>query len=185
MFDADTDTYKRGKTSMLQIKSLIHTYPHFKQIGVNFFFRLIPHFEYNVNDFTTDMIEHSRNGIPYLKLHTFAQSLVSTQHSLDLERLIDGMDLTEEWGYQNLKLGHRTVAEIAYAREKNQKMKESAPPGVLWEVASLSEGDCNRTEEWQQSVRTKRKRVRRGDEDTHVTEYRLRNSEDPRLAWWV
>jgi len=34
----------------------------------------------------------------------YAQSLIDTKNSVDLQDLIDGMNLSEEWGEENLDL---------------------------------------------------------------------------------
>jgi hypothetical protein len=41
--------------------------------------------------------------IPYPKLHVFAQALLERQSVGDLQDLVDGMDLSEEWGEEKLK----------------------------------------------------------------------------------
>jgi hypothetical protein len=48
--------------------------------------------------------EYSDNGIPYPKLQVFAQSLLDINNLTDLEDLIDGMNLTPEWGEEFLNL---------------------------------------------------------------------------------
>lgn len=40
--------------------------------------------------------------LPYPKLPIYAQSLPDTMNFVDLEDLIDGMNLTLDWGMENL-----------------------------------------------------------------------------------
>jgi hypothetical protein len=79
--------------------SLFDTYPHFKRLGFkNVFFRIVSaqaaHVPYEPSSF-----EWSRSGIPYPKLHLFIQSAIDTRDNVALADAIDGMDLSEEWGF--------------------------------------------------------------------------------------
>ncbi|KAF7504952.1 hypothetical protein GJ744_001533 [Endocarpon pusillum] len=42
--------------------------------------------------------------IPYPKLHLFVQSRIDTCDDVNLADVIDGMDLSEDWGADNLDL---------------------------------------------------------------------------------
>ncbi|KAF2152130.1 hypothetical protein K461DRAFT_294969 [Myriangium duriaei CBS 260.36] len=177
------DLYKTGMQVLPQVKTLIHTYPRFKQIGVDFNFYIVPSFEYFMDDFNEDMFEYSNNGVPYPELKHYAQSLMSTQRWPELVHLIDGMDLSQEWGDQNLVMGFPTEREKEYVKVKNEKYMASCDdfPDCTPIFGTLSEVSRDRTAEWRAMVSGKKDRIRRFDKDTHITEFREKGSRDPRL----
>jgi hypothetical protein len=78
---------------------ILNTAPtHDSSLSASEFFLIMPASEYFVEDLNKNMLKHSRNQLPYPKLGYFAQDLLSTRRWADLVHLVDGMDLTEEWG---------------------------------------------------------------------------------------
>jgi hypothetical protein len=75
-----------------------------------------------------DKCERSHGGILYPKLEPFAQNLLHTQNYTDLDHLVDGMDLDEEWGYANLNVDR---VPIEYIKRKNEMICE-VPAGSSW-----------------------------------------------------
>jgi hypothetical protein len=71
----------------------------------------------------TTNIERSQRDLPYPKLDVFAQSLLDTYNPVDLADLIDGMDLQDGWGEQNLDLEGNMDAE--WAETMNEKISPS------------------------------------------------------------
>jgi hypothetical protein len=85
------------------VDGLSHLYPRIKFKGLNLFLLLLSaeacHLPCERLNF-----EYSDNGIPYPKLPIFAQSLLDINNDRDLEDLIDGMNLSPEWGEEFLDL---------------------------------------------------------------------------------
>jgi hypothetical protein len=168
--------YELLKPVMPQPRSLIHTYPLFKQKGLGFTFFLVPASEPHVSCDPAEC-ERSHNGIPYPKLEHFAQSLLDTQKYADLEDLVDGMDLDEAWGEANLDFDH---APIDYINRKNALIRQSLPglPGLMALLSTTP--DARR--EWMRAVQGKRSRmVPKHSEEKYATRFRLKGSPDPRL----
>lgn len=117
-------------------------------------------------------------GIPYPKLEVFAQSLLDTHRIVDLTDLIDGMDLSEEWGEQNLNLDGTN--DVEWARKKNQAILASLPPSEDNEMLLLTTGAFEKRKTWMEIVRSKRKRVGAEMGLEQTTRFRFPNSPDPR-----
>ena len=62
-------------------------------------------------------MERSLNGLPYPQLEVFAPSLLDTLDSVDLEDLVDGMNLTEQWGIENLDLSGTNDVDLGTSEE--------------------------------------------------------------------
>jgi hypothetical protein len=169
-----------------QLYSLLHTYPRFKQKGVNFRFYILPASEYFISDLSESMLEFSiNNKVPYPKLEPFAQSLVSTQRWPELCQLVDGMDIDEGWGFANLQLGTPSEVELKYVEEKNKKIMssyddypDSQPVGSRLSAKKL----LNRSKKWKEIVAGKERRISPYlFPERYATKYRRKGSEDPRL----
>ncbi|KAI2466803.1 hypothetical protein F4781DRAFT_434018 [Annulohypoxylon bovei var. microspora] len=174
-----SETYEPWVKIQPQIGSLKHTYPQFALKGVNFFFFIIPAFEYFLRCKPSNF-ERSRRDIPFPKLDCFAQSLLDTQRYLDLTNLIDGMDLSEEWGDEHLDLDK--PGELDYAKEKNEKIAASLAEYPNSRPSRLRDTPMNLRQKWQVIVRVKQKRI--GIEvpgHLYNTRFRVKGSPDPRL----
>jgi hypothetical protein len=184
LFNGLKDIYEPAPKILPQIKSLLHTYPRFKPIGIRMCFYIMPASEYFAEDLKEDMTERSRNQLPYPKLKCFAQALLTTQRWPDLVHLVDGMDLTEEWGEENLYLGKPTEIETKYVVEKNSKIMSSRddfPNTQPW-AAKLGIPTKERRPKWQSIVARKKQRI--GPylpHDRYQTQFRRNGSIDPRL----
>jgi hypothetical protein len=88
--------------------------------GIDLSFVVIPSEDCHL-DCEPSKFEWSKNGIPYPKLEVFAQSLLDTYSLVDLTDLVDGMDLTEEWGSAHLDLSGTN--DIAWATQKNERIR--------------------------------------------------------------
>jgi hypothetical protein len=144
----------------------------------------MPASEWFVGDINESMLEFSRNGIPYPKMAPFAQSLVSNQDWPRLAHLIDGMDLSEEWGLENLYLGEPDEAEKNYVLDKNKKIRSSYGnfPNIKPGLATLFERPIDRKKKWQSLVREKERRIGFPlTKERYNTQFRRKGSEDPRF----
>ncbi|MAD87682.1 MAG: hypothetical protein CL912_32380 [Deltaproteobacteria bacterium] len=161
-----------------QIHSLLHTFPRFKVKGYNLYFDILPaedcHFSCEPTKF-----EWSLMGIPYPKLAIFAQSLLDTVDMVGLSDLIDGMNLTEEWGAENLDL--TGTNDVSWALAKNEKIRASVPLTMGSLFFEVDEGPLKTKELWEQMVRTKKKRIGQEFGPDHITRFRVLGDEDPRL----
>jgi hypothetical protein len=86
--------------------SLSHTYTRFKAAAVSFYFVLVPSNNIHLPPLDSQIFERSRpHRLPYPKLHVLIQSFLEANDHVSLaDAIIDGSDVSEEWGYQNLDL---------------------------------------------------------------------------------
>ncbi|EEP78149.1 predicted protein [Uncinocarpus reesii 1704] len=106
---------------------------------------------------TPETIEYSHNRIPYPKLPVYTQSLLDTLNLVDLDDLVDGMNLTYEWGDENLDLDRGPDAN--WGRWRADFLSEGAkaedeeipqwcfnPPSLrtIWRKAVSAEAKRNR-----------------------------------------
>ncbi|KAJ2899147.1 UDP-glucose 6-dehydrogenase [Zalerion maritima] len=159
-----------------QVGSLQHTYPRFKKKGIAFKFVLIPdwdaHFECDASNF-----QISSNGLSYPRLDVLLQSLIDTQDKLALIDLIDGTDLSEQWGHDHLCLDGTT--DLEWAKKKNKQIVE-ANGGNAYTALAVSTQNISRKDLWDSLVR--KKGARRGwktPDTLFSTQYRLHGSPDP------
>ncbi|KAF5578920.1 hypothetical protein FPANT_9792 [Fusarium pseudoanthophilum] len=135
--------------------SLIHNWKRFKHHETNFGFVIVPdrdvHIVCEPSNFT-----RSLRGLPYPKLHVFIQSCLDIGDELQLCDVIDGTDLPEEWGEENLELdGTNDVEWVIEANKRGRDSKDE-------KFAKWSTFACNprsRRALWQSYVRTKKDRL--------------------------
>ncbi|KAH8727151.1 hypothetical protein GQ44DRAFT_649498 [Phaeosphaeriaceae sp. PMI808] len=172
------DTYETYPPRPPYIWSLLHTFPRFKVIGKAMCITLIPSDDAHINCITPN-IERSQMGLPYPTLEIFAQSLLDTNDITALTDLIDGMDLTEQWGLEFLKLDAEN--DIAWIRRKNEKIRASFPASEDSCLFELPTKPVNLKETWHAIVRDKERRI--GPEcleGYYTTRFRCRGTGDPR-----
>lgn len=102
----------------LYLRSMLHAFPLFKPRGIAIRFHIVPSDDCHI-DCTSSSIEYSQNGLPYLKLHVFAQALLASNELTGQTDLIDRMDLDVAWGHQNLD--RSGTNDVTWARQKNGK----------------------------------------------------------------
>ncbi|KAK4507198.1 hypothetical protein PRZ48_000933 [Zasmidium cellare] len=188
LIDSEPHKYERVDAPMPQLNSLIHTYSRYrctqedrKTLG----FYIMPSSEDFLEDLDDNAIERSANNIPYPKLIVFAQNLVSTQKWDRLTELVDGMDLSLEWGQQHLRLGTLSEREVEYARVKMEKYAKSlvrlgrSEPGS---ISGLRNSGIDKGQKWAQIVSQKQHRAAKHYNAANwETIYRRKGSSDPRL----
>ena len=175
--------FEPSKHERPQIRSLIHTFPRFKFKGVDLIFDLVPAHDAHIICHPSNF-EWSLTGLPYPKLESYAQSLLDTLSWAEITDLIDGMDLTEEWGATHLDLDKGN--DVAWAYEKNEKIRASVPLTLGSCFLEVDEGPLSLREIWNTEVRTKAKRL--GDEtpqEVYLTRFRPKGSADPRFTKMV
>ncbi|PLB51558.1 hypothetical protein P170DRAFT_461770 [Aspergillus steynii IBT 23096] len=153
--DPHDKVYQPWKPENFQPGALTHTFPRFKLRGVSLRFQILPSDDcaFNIYD-----VDRSPSGLPYPKLESYAQSLLDTQRRVDLTDLIDGMNLTEEWGEEHLNLDKMT--DVAYAKQKNAKILASMLPGEdPFDYPGVPAHARPLREIWQEIDRGKQKRI--------------------------
>ncbi|KAI9752083.1 MAG: hypothetical protein M4579_005768 [Chaenotheca gracillima] len=157
------------------VNSLNHTYPRFKGIGIRFFFLVVPSQEPNITCSPAN-IERSKSGVPFVNLPTYAQSLIDTQNTVDLEDLVDGMDLSLEWGEENLDLEGSTDTSWAQARI-DALLADGTKKMFVW----IDAEPHSRRAIWERMVGGKTRRLGfKYPEELYLTRFRRRGSRDPR-----
>ena len=160
------------------LRSLLHTFPRFKVVGKAMCFTLIPSDDAHI-DCVSPNIERSQMGLPYPTLDIFAQSLLDTNDLVALTDLIDGMDLTEQWGLEHLHLDAEN--DLAWVLRKNEKIRASVPLDFTSCFLELPNQPINLKETWIGIVRTKERRIGAElAEGYWATRFRGRASADPR-----
>ncbi|KAI9836121.1 MAG: hypothetical protein M1819_001737, partial [Sarea resinae] len=133
------------------------------------------HFECDPTNFEISMMQ-----IPYPKLDVFAQALLDMHRLVDLTDLVDGMDLSKEWGEQHLDLSGTN--DTVWAEQKNKAMRASAPYPDAYCLLEVCVGPFSRKEAWDRIVSTKARRIKPGlPMEVFATRFRPRGSLDPRL----
>lgn len=189
LIDSRPEKFERVDPPMPQFSSLIHTYPRYrstqedrKTLG----FYIMPSSEDFLRDLDDNAIERSANNIPYPKLEVFAQNLLSIQKWDHLTALVDGMDLSLEWGQQNLRLGTLSEEEVEYTRAKMEKYAESMVRLGRSDTRStggLTINGLDKGQRWAAILSQKQQRVVSSHYDaaSWKTQFRRKDSSDPRL----
>lgn len=118
----------------------------------------------------------SPRGLPYPKLDVSIQSSLDPYNMLQLCDVIDGTNISEEWGERNLD--HEGTTDVEWAKEKNKRGKEF---GGKWAHAPFAQqGRRNKREMWQSLVHTKEDRLDwTKPKEVFLTQCRLIGAPDP------
>jgi hypothetical protein len=140
---------------MIRIGGMAHLYPRFKCVGIALFFTLTTSQECHI-PCSTQNVERSDTSLPYPKLHIYAQSLLDGKNLVDLEDLVDGMNLSMEWGEQNLQLDGNT--DVEWARWRIETLGKSGASRLRNPHSSLNPESRRNT--WETTVRDENKKKR-------------------------
>jgi hypothetical protein len=155
-----------------------HLYPRFKFVGLGCFFILMASQACHL-PCEPENIECSHTGLPYPRLHVFAQSLLETWNLVDLDDLVDGMNLTLEWGEAILNLKGTISGDWGRWRaDALHDGKASADHIPQW----CSE-PMKRRGTWEEVVSSQAKKNRQRHKylDINETRFWKRGQKDPRL----
>lgn len=160
--------------------SLNYTYGRFKSKGKDHYFVLVPSEDAHIV-ISPGNLTRSIRGLPYPKLEVFIQSCLERAEKLELEDVIDGSNVSEQWGEEFLDL--EGTNDTDWAERMCQKGVEFAKGDrdLEWWVFFRT-ADFSKRELWQEAVRNKERR--RGlDKPASVflTQYRAIGSTDPWL----
>ncbi|RMD41139.1 hypothetical protein DV735_g4012, partial [Chaetothyriales sp. CBS 134920] len=159
-------------------------FPRFRFLGLNLFFRIVPGKLYLL-DVRPENIERSYTGLPYPRLAHLAQGLLDTFNGVDLEDLVDGMNLSMEWGDDNLDLEGPVSAEWAIWKANTIAGGKALPD----DIPMYAENPPSRRDVWSDLLDPDKKRRRMGFKyppEIYETRFRLKGSRDPRSykrAW--
>ena len=151
-------------------------YPRFKVVDFALFFVIVPSKDCHISC-KSSSFELGRTDLPFPKLDVYIQSLLETGNEVDLEDLIDGMNLTEAWGEDNLDLDGTT--DIEWARWKNEIVKKGGVHVQLfWNTEPRSKREI-----WQEKASADSKRRRQGwkYKENWETRFWKHGQKDPRL----
>lgn len=177
LFRAESDRFEPFRPSALtRVKGMEHLYPRFKLVGLRCFFILMTSQACHL-PCEPGNIEYSQTGLPYPKLPVFAQSLLDTWNLVDLDDLVDGMNLTLEWGEANLHLDGTVDGDWARWKTDALHHGKALPDDYpLW-------GTKKRRDVWKETVsaHAKKNRQRHKYLDIYETRFWRRGQKDPRL----
>lgn len=160
-----------------QPASLAHTYPRFCGNGQSFQFVLVPSEDAHLHCDSSN-IWRSQNGLPYPALPDLVQSFVDTDDEVALCDVIDGANLTEEWGNTHLNLDGTN--DLAWAKRMNERAYSSWEGDPAAMLSLFPTATVNRREMWESKVRGKTSRMGwTQPEQLFETRFRLKNSDDP------
>jgi hypothetical protein len=187
LFRAQTNSFESFRPSALsRVEGMEHLYPRFKFVGIALFFILMSsqacHLECEPNN-----IEYSQTGVPYPKLSIYAQSLLDTRNLVDLDDLVDGMNLTLEWGEANLDLEGTIDAE--WGRWKADALCRRKPDAsdngkaCVGDIPWWCSDPKNRRDIWESVVSQQGKKDRQRHKFLPINETRFwkLGQNDPRL----
>lgn len=155
---------------------MIHTYSRFKGKDTDHYFILVPsrdaHIACEPSNFT-----RSLRGLPYPTLTVFIQSCLDTRDSLQLVDVVDGTNVSEEWGEENLQL--EGTNDVAWARDLNQRGEDFDGGRFAHWGPFVPDMPWSRREMWQDAVRTKEDRLDwTKPRDIFITQYRMVDEPD-------
>lgn len=155
---------------------LFDTYPAFKLLAVeHVYFRVVSaqaaHITCEPSNF-----EWSKQQLPYPKLVSLVQSVIDTQDGVGLEDVVDGMDLSEQWGLDYLELSSYDNSLWADWANARIKVKDPGAKGFL-----VCGGAFDRKKRWQGKVKGKQTRLGfKFPKERYATRFRSHGSPDPR-----
>ena len=167
-----------GPSAMKRAMGIEDYFPRFKFVGLRLFFILMSSQAHDI-PCKAENIEYSQTGLPYPKLPIYAQSLLDTRNFVDLEDLIDGMNITLEWGKDNLNLEGsintdwgRWKADLTHSGHATED-----------QIPNWCTRPDTRREAWESMVSDEAKKMRQGFKyvPIYATRFWKTGQKDPRL----
>ncbi|KAH6628867.1 hypothetical protein F5144DRAFT_492409 [Chaetomium tenue] len=157
--------------------SLVWSYHRFKGKRLNYYFVLVPsrdvHLVCDPANFT-----RSVRGLPYPKLDVFIQSTLDMYDDLQLVDVVDGTDVSEEWGEEHLDLDGDTDSKWAEDLNKRGAQLAGGRFGAI--TCFANDMPVSKRRLWQEAVRTKERRLDwTKPKEVYVTQYRFRDAPEP------
>lgn len=158
-----------------RINMLFDTFPLFKRVGVRkVYFHVLPARAARLQ-YDSSNVVHSSMGMPYPSLPCFIQSLLDMRNGVDLADAVDGMDLSEQWGIDNLCLAD--MDDMRWAEWANETIRRADPQATF---ALVPDTKFSREKLWQRLTKTKQKRAGyKYPPEKFATRFRMHGSKDP------
>jgi hypothetical protein len=172
--------YEQNPSASPYLRSLRDTFPSFKLKGPALWINIISSQDCHLVC-EDDNFEWSHLLIPYPRKRVFAQSLLEMNDQVALTDLVDGMNLTGEWGEGHFDL--KGTNDVEWAEEKNTKTRAEVPLTVGSFFLEVDEGPFQLKDTWEKIVRSKESRIP-GElpQGRFVTRYREVGDGDLRYA---
>jgi hypothetical protein len=179
LFRAKPSTFEPFRPSaMSRVQGMENLYPRFKFKGLRLFFILMSAQSCHM-PCRPEHIEYSQTGLPYPKLPIYVQSLLDTRNFVDLEDLIDGMNLTLDWGIENLDL------EGGFDADWDEWRSNLLIGGIEMgnHISMWRDIPEKRLDAWTKRVSDEAKKIRQGHKylPQYETRFWRRGQKDPRL----
>jgi hypothetical protein len=157
---------------------MVYKFPRFKFKDLRLFFVLMSAQACHM-PCRPEHIEYSQMGLPYPKLPIYAQSLLDTRQFVDLEDLIDGMNLTVDWGIENLDLEGNLDAD--WDEWRTNLLSDGLGTGD--QVSAWRDNPEKRHDAWREMANDEAKKMRQGHKylPQYETRFWRRGQKDPRL----
>jgi hypothetical protein len=157
--------------------SLSHTYTRFKSTGVSFYFVLVPSKDIHL-PCEPQNFQRSHNDLPFPKLNLLIQSFLDTNDHVSLADAIDGSNVSEKWGVENLDL--EGEVDLEWAEWKNRIIRQEAGGGPCFGLNPIKHVE----KRWLWEFMVRNKGGRRGwtqPTELFATRFRLHGDSDPWL----
>ncbi|KAB5530357.1 hypothetical protein GE09DRAFT_1207093 [Coniochaeta sp. 2T2.1] len=159
--------------------SLAHTYTRFRGRDVDFYFVLVPSDDVHL-PLEPSNLQRSHHGLPYPRLDVLIQSFLDSNNGNSLGDVVDGSDVSEEWGYEHLDLDGTT--DEAWVARKNKAIIDSLDPLRARFGGGIPVYPLQKRDMWKAVVKSKLHRLGwTTPESLFLTRFRLRGSPDPWL----
>ncbi|KAH8766379.1 hypothetical protein F5882DRAFT_413844 [Hyaloscypha sp. PMI_1271] len=159
------------------LRSLSHTYTRFKSTGVSFYFVLVPSKDIHL-PCEPQNFQRSHNDLPFPKLNLLIQSFLETNDHVSLADAIDGSNVSEKWGVENLDL--EGEVDLEWAEWKNRIIRQEAGGGPCIGLNPIKHVE----KRWLWEFMVRNKGGRRGwtqPTELFATRFRLHGDSDPWL----
>jgi hypothetical protein len=138
-------------------------------------------------DCNSTNFERSKMGLPYPRLELFTQNLFDTGNHSGLTDLVDGMNLSEDWGEEALDLsGFSDIKWQQWKHDTVMAYEKLHYPELEPDDEYVARG-FDKTEMWEEISRGKQHRCGlKHPTDIYATRFRFHNQPDPRTQdRWV
>ncbi|KAK3080349.1 hypothetical protein LTS18_002237, partial [Coniosporium uncinatum] len=130
-----------------QPRSLAHTYHRFSVRGWDCTFILVPSNDIHLS-YEPAHIQRSLNGLPYPRLDVFVQSLLDTYNIVALCDVVDGTDVSLDWGSQHLDLAGTN--DVQWAIQTNSRLRDlCGGNGPAYWIVMLPTGTVKKSNLWE------------------------------------
>ncbi|KAH8723981.1 hypothetical protein GQ44DRAFT_295118 [Phaeosphaeriaceae sp. PMI808] len=136
--------------------SLLHLHPRFRRKDVKLDIVLVPSLDVHIGN-TVPTLAYSASGVPYPALHVLVQSFLDTNDVVSLCDIIDGTDVSEEWGHKSLDLSGTN--DVQWAEHMNKRYFASVAKGEEMVFPLFPTQRVGRQTMWETYVRQKKTRL--------------------------